>query len=619
MVGEEAHPSLGLLTKALAETGCPRPGVVSHRLSNHGISSLELLDQVTDASIRKIFHLDAAPEREACNITLSLRRQRARQTPPANIRIQEHAPSLVSELETALQRDGINFRTSYLHRLAHKGITSDTHLRNVTVTDIIDLFPEASIKGFDSGRLDEFIYSITEMKKLSNLSLEASNDSGLWHDQGRKEGLWNIQLLAKGVSLNLWQLGYVLEEIYDESRIAHLRTQYSGVDWLSRTFHTRRKGLGCAFINEPLELDRNLPPTVHETSKPRESIKSAKRARTHEPGSAADTLYRRQRDLLCAEAGTRALTLSRKGSWTQARSGMWCYASFADEFLPGQPHLPVTTENLVRYAQHFSNGGTLINYINDLKMAHDMAQQPLQWEPSVAARLTRGAKKVTFRADRPIIRRYDNKRLIALAVQEGDMVGAALYAVASHFTLRGQSEMFPIQVNGRLSDDGTQRPLERPGWHSTCNFKQVKGKLECTLTLFKRKNKDQPTDIVRKCVCSKLGRPLCGVCHLKEYCEQASTPQRRIFTTKILAATQRLRRRCVELGIPHGERMGWHAFRRGSASDLLADGEPISAILKAGGWKGPAALAYLARSELDRRLELIKEVDASDTDGEPTA
>ena len=36
---------------------------------------------------------------------------------------------------------------------------------------------------------------------------------------------------------------------------------------------------------------------------------------------------------LCTEAGIRALTTSRKGSWTQARSGMFCYASFADEFL----------------------------------------------------------------------------------------------------------------------------------------------------------------------------------------------------------------------------------------------------------------------------------------------
>ena len=50
---------------------------------------------------------------------------------------------------------------------------------------------------------------------------------------------------------------------------------------------------------------------------------------------------------------------------------------------------------------------------------------------------------------------------------------------------------------------------------------------------------------------------------------------------------------------------------------MLADGEPISAILKAGGWKGPAALTYLARSELDKKLELIQEVDASETDGEP--
>ena len=88
----------------------------------------------------------------------------------------------------------------------------------------------------------------------------------------------------------------------------------------------------------------------------------------------------------------------------------------------------------------------------------------------------------------------------------------------------------------------------------------------------------------------------------------------RIFTQNLAAATRELRRRCVLLEIPLGARMGWHAFRRGGASDMLSDGDPISAILKAGGWKGPAALTYLARSELDRRLELIRAVDASDSE-----
>ena len=604
---------------ALKQLECPRPEAVSFRLHLKGISSLKELDKTSDASIRQAFHLDIPNPQEstACQKALSLNRRRTTQPPPPPVPIQEvHRTSSMDEFKAALDRADVKYQTSYLHRLAIKGITSDTRLEQTTVEEILDIFPEASIKGYDNGRLENFINSIMDLKRLTAQSAPSTNSSVCWHPRGEPEGLWNIQLLARGEELNLWQIGYILEEIYDESKTASFREKLKGGSWTANTFHKRRLALGCSFINETLELDRTLPPQVHTTLRPTRSIQVAKATRPHEPGSAADTLYQQERKHLCTEAGIRALTTSRKGSWTGARSGMWCYAAFADEFLPDQPHLPVKTENLVMYAQHFANAGTLMNYINDLKMAHDMAKKPVKWEPSIIGRLTRRAKKMTLRADRPIVKRHDLRRLIALAKQEGDLLGAALYAVASHFTLRGQSEMFPLQVNGRLKDDRIL-PLEAPGWHSTINFKDVKGRLECNILYARRKNKSQASEVSRRCVCTKLGRDLCGVCCLKELCERAASPSRKIFLTTVKAATQNLRRRCMAIEIQHGLRMGWHAFRRGSASDMLADGEPISAILRAGGWKGPAALTYLARSELDKKLELIQEVDASDTDGEP--
>jgi hypothetical protein len=285
-------------------------------------------------------------------------------------------------------------------------------------------------------------------------------------------------------------------------------------------------------------------------------------------------------------------------------------AAHSDEFRKGKPHLPVNTQEALTYSQHFANGGTLTNYLSDVKLAHNMSFLTVDWDKEALARMTRGARKVTLRQDKTIVIRKDLRRLTDLARQEGDPASAALYAVLAQFTLRAQSECFPLQ------SDGTHG-LKMPSlaWHSKHREFSTKGRPSLALTVRKRKNLDAPSDITRHCICHTKGASICGVCLIKPYL-RAGQPHDRIFPFGIPAATRHLRRRCALLEIPHGARMGWHSFRRGSASDMLADGDPISVILRSGGWKGPAALTYLARSELDKKLDLIRAVDASDSEPE---
>ena len=59
---------------------------------------------------------------------------------------------------------------------------------------------------------------------------------------------------------------------------------------------------------------------------------------------------------------------------------------------------------------------------------------------------------------------------------------------------------------------------------------------------------------------------------------------------------------------------GFHAFRRGMARDLLASGQQLSFILRAGGWRSSAFLNYLTSSGLEEREAM--DFSMADSDSE---
>ena len=60
--------------------------------------------------------------------------------------------------------------------------------------------------------------------------------------------------------------------------------------------------------------------------------------------------------------------------------------------------------------------------------------------------------------------------------------------------------------------------------------------------------------------------------------------------------------------------MGWHAFRRGKASDVMHFGSSISEICLMGGWRSAAVLRYIAVDDLTKRVAAIKLIEASDSE-----
>ena len=62
----------------------------------------------------------------------------------------------------------------------------------------------------------------------------------------------------------------------------------------------------------------------------------------------------------------------------------------------------------------------------------------------------------------------------------------------------------------------------------------------------------------------------------------------------------RFRQYCAEAQL----RAGWHAFRRGAASDILRHGSSVIDILLAGSWRSGAFLRYLRRSDVHTRASL---------------
>ena len=76
-------------------------------------------------------------------------------------------------------------------------------------------------------------------------------------------------------------------------------------------------------------------------------------------------------------------------------------------------------------------------------------------------------------------------------------------------------------------------------------------------------------------------------------------------------AQRKFRVCCDEIGLSWP---GWHALRRGVASDMLDKGCTLSHVLRAGGWRSGAFLAYLSCSSLDRREAVEFALNDSDSD-----
>ena len=107
------------------------------------------------------------------------------------------------------------------------------------------------------------------------------------------------------------------------------------------------------------------------------------------------------------------------------------------------------------------------------------------------------------------------------------------------------------------------------------------------------------------------GDLFCGVCSIKAHVKQKHRSADRVFSSVSLSDIDLIRSICASLDISG---VSWHTFRRSAAQDMLSSGGAVSQIVRAGGWKSSAFLAYLHRKDVDDRaaLELVQ----AESDGE---
>jgi hypothetical protein len=182
--------------------------------------------------------------------------------------------------------------------------------------------------------------------------------------------------------------------------------------------------------------------------------------------------------------------------------------------------------------------------------------------------------------------------LVRLAVDEGDVLSARIYAIARLFMLRVASELFPLQACG-----AQDLPRDDIRWHS--RVEELADGVRITLS--RRKASCTSVTILRRCVCTSQRPLLCGSCALgallREHRLSGRGPAQPLLAgLRPEAVSAALRRRAGVLGLAH---VSWHSFRRGYARDLLRDGGSLARIARAGGWKSAALLHYLPRDEVD--------------------
>ena len=273
-------------------------------------------------------------------------------------------------------------------------------------------------------------------------------------------------------------------------------------------------------------------------------------------------------------------------------------------FFPDLPHFPMSRVSLSAFASLFQNVGTLSQYLGHVGKAEVLLKTGRGVDPVFRSMVVRGIARVSTMRPRTRYMKDDVKRLMSLALREGDPGAARFYAVAYSWLFRVESELTPLQTDGRCG-----RVENSVGWHSAV----VLGSKKCKIHLRKRKNALNGATLELTCICVQAPCPLCPVCFIRAQLKSRgrnADASSLVFPENISRHAD-LKRRATQLGL---EVAGWHAFRRGAPEDLVRSGYPIGFILKAGGWRSGAFLRYTSAEALDTRAVTEAFLSNSDSD-----
>ena len=310
---------------------------------------------------------------------------------------------------------------------------------------------------------------------------------------------------------------------------------------------------------------------------------------------------------LLAERVIRTQLQSVAGSWMSTRSAWFAWCAYMRAHWPLLPQFPAPHQCLLGFSAFFANGDSLAKYIQHIGLASRLHGVDDSSHSRLREGLVRGARKYRAPDQRPVLRQPQALDIIRRAVDAGDVQVARIYTITRHYMLRARAELFPLQADGLLHQDP-----KSCSWHSRVRLRLNVAAIE----LRRRKNAELGDVITRCCLCRSSSPLLCGPCALRAQISRSRrlrlAPDAPLFSQDVLhRASERLRAEASRFG---WRSLGWHAFRRGMASDLLNSGGSLSQILYAGGWRSGAFLRYVARRDVDARASLEAAAAASESD-----
>ena len=419
-----------------------------------------------------------------------------------------------------------------------------------------------------------------------------------------------LEMLAAGGPSSTEALGAAIELVFRESELysilqSTLARSLGGSLRSTQPFGARCLASDCGHLDLRWSLDEALPLEPQWSGLPRSRLGQLPEFYLGRDGLPfIDLKVWRFPGHLMLERSLMVMLTSIKGSWKSVRSGWWAWGLFMRATNPRSDPLHVTMEALSGFSSNFQNADTLSQYLGHLRLALRLCDRQVAAPPERVAQLMRGLKK--HRVAQPLTRLGSKMvRDIALELVDKQLLPfARLCILARSFLFRVQNELFPLQLDGR---EGL--PPQSMDWHSVVH---TLGK-KVEIVLRTRKNSPGGAVLRRSCICKDAPDVLCGSCALaaqvRHHSSSGRGPRDRIFGLDPAQCLRLLRDICSRLGLPSPS---WHAFRRGMASDMLASGSSLSAILRAGGWRSAAFLRYLRSQDLDEREALDFTLASSD-------
>ena len=194
---------------------------------------------------------------------------------------------------------------------------------------------------------------------------------------------------------------------------------------------------------------------------------------------------------------------------------------------------------------------------------------------------TKGAcSSLSANVRRPTLLSHHVQAMVLAAEAAGLTEVADAFSVARGFLFRVPSEMIPLEW------------CWPAGRHSGIRFSQR----SVSIVLARRKNCKSESTLRRECVCHQQGRRLCGFHRLHAAVERAKKQNRpRVFSFSYAYFLRQVKHFASLCGVTE---VGTHAFRRGMAQDMAAQGCQLFEILQAGGWRSSSFMAYMKPHEL---------------------